>query len=98
MSMDVKKLKEIGKDVETKKPKSKIQGSVLAIVRANTKEGKAVTQKEVAEILGKKMGREIRPQQARSALMSLRKQNKVIRRVLDEKDETGNQVFWYTPA
>ncbi len=98
MSMDVKKLKEIGKDVEMKKVRSQIQPKVLAIVKANTKQGKAVTQKEVAEVLSKQLERDIRPQHARSALLALRKQGKVVRRIMSEADETGNTHFWYTPS
>ena len=98
MPMDVTKLKEIGKDIVGTKPKSELQSKVLAIVKANTKSGKALTQKEIAGILSKQMKRDIAPQQARSALIALQKKEKVVRRVLDEPDEEKNSVFWYAPS
>ncbi len=96
MSMDVTKLKEIGKDIETKKTHSKVQPKILAILKRSTKDGDALTQKEVAEKLGKIEGRSIRPQQARSGLKALEKKGKVVRLVLPTPDETGNTVFWYS--
>lgn len=96
MSMNIKELKEKGTDVETKKSHSKIQPKVLAILKSEVKaSGEAMTQKEVAEKLSKIENRTITPQQARSALMALRKKGTVVRRIMEEPDETGNTHFWY---
>ena len=94
--MDIEKLKKVGKDIQIKKTHSNIQPKVLAILKTNTKNGEAVTQKEVAEILGKQLGREIRPQHARSVLLTLVKKDKAVRRVIYPPDENGNTVFFYS--
>ena len=93
--VDLKKLKEIGKDVEQTQTKSNLQPKVLAILRQNTKNNEAMTQKQIADILGEKLARTIRPQHVRSILLSLRKKNAVMRRILPQPDENGNSHFWY---
>lgn len=93
--MDIEKLKKIGKDIQTTKTHSNIQPKVLAILKTNTQNGKAITQKEMADLLGKKLGRQIRPQHARSVLLNLVKKGKAVRRVIFPPDENGNKVFFY---
>ena len=96
MSIDIATLKRDGKDVTVTKPHSAVQGKVLAIVRKHTKAGEGLTQKEVAGELGKMLGKDVAPQQARSALKALDKKGKVVRRYMEKPDETGNRVFWYS--
>ena len=95
MTIDIQKLKDIGKNIQTIKTHSNIQPKVLAIIKLNSKDKKALTQKEVSTILSKQLKRDIRPQQARNALLALVKKNVVVRRVLEQPDENGNYVFFY---
>ncbi len=95
MSIKIETLKKVGKECVSKKRESDFQSKVLGVVKKNSREGISLTQKEISDILSKKLGREIRPQHVRSCLFSLKKKSKVVRRELPEPDEKGNYVFWY---
>lgn len=93
--LKIKELKnKVNGSVQVAQTHTPVQQVVLKILKAATKQGNALTQREVAVALGKRISRVIKPQQARSCLKALERKNKASCFILGKPDVQGNTIFW----